>query len=203
MTGKDLNRAANRIKRELMKLARDEALSKQGISVETLNDNFVELEAQILGPKDTPYEGGNYVLDIKIPSAYPFKPPEIRFATKIWHPNVSSVTGAICLNILKDEWVALLGLRTTLISVQALLSAAEPDDPQDAIVARQYREDPELFNLTAKHWAHIYAGAPQSNPEFEKKIESLVKMGVEEEKALIALSSNFWEVSNAVDFIYR
>lgn len=203
MTGKDFSRAANRIKRELMKLAKDEALSKQGISVETLNDNFVELEAQILGPNDTPYEGGNYILDIKIPSAYPFKPPEIRFATKIWHPNVSSVTGAICLNILKDEWVALLGLRTTLISVQALLSAAEPDDPQDAIVARQCREDPELFNLTAKHWAHIYAGAPQSNPEFEKKIESLVKMGVEEERALIALSSSFWDLSNAVDFIYR
>jgi len=28
-------------------------------------------------------------------------------------------------------------LRTVLLSIQALLSAAEPDDPQDAVVAAQ------------------------------------------------------------------
>lgn len=49
-------------------------------------------------------------------------------------------------------------LRTVLLSLQALLSAAEPDDPQDAVVARQYKENPELFRQTAKHWTSIYAG---------------------------------------------
>ncbi|KAF1318881.1 Ubiquitin-conjugating enzyme e2 27, partial [Globisporangium splendens] len=29
---------------------------------------------------------------------YPFEPPKIRFETKIWHPNISSQTGAICLD---------------------------------------------------------------------------------------------------------
>ena len=49
-------------------------------------------------------------------------------------------------------------LRTVLLSLQALLSAAEPDDPQDAVVAKQYREHPETFKKTARHWANIYAG---------------------------------------------
>lgn len=31
-------------------------------------------------------------------------------------------------------------LRTVLLSLQALLSAAEPDDPQDAVVANQVIE---------------------------------------------------------------
>jgi ubiquitin-conjugating enzyme (huntingtin interacting protein 2) len=31
-------------------------------------------------------------------------------------------------------------LRTVLLSIQALLTAAEPDDPQDAVVAEQVRK---------------------------------------------------------------
>jgi len=49
-------------------------------------------------------------------------------------------------------------LRTVLLSLQALLAAAEPDDPQDAVVARQYKESPTMFRTTAEHWTAVYAG---------------------------------------------
>ena len=78
---------------------------------------------------DTPYEGGIFYVDIQIPQDYPFKPPKMKFDTKIWHPNISSQTGAICLDILKNEWTPALTIRTALISLQALLCAPEPDDP--------------------------------------------------------------------------
>ena len=68
-------------------------------------------------------------MDIQIPADYPFKPPKMKFDTKIWHPNISSQTGAICLDILKNEWTPALTIRTALISLQALLCAPEPDDP--------------------------------------------------------------------------
>lgn len=48
-------------------------------------------------------------------------------------------------------------LRTVLLSIQALLAAAEPDDPQDAVVAKQYLQAPDIFSLTARHWTNVYA----------------------------------------------
>jgi ubiquitin-conjugating enzyme (huntingtin interacting protein 2) len=61
---------------------------------------------------------------------YPFVPPKMRFKSKVWHPNVSSANGAICLDILKDQWSPALTLKTALLSLQALLSSPQPDDPQ-------------------------------------------------------------------------
>jgi ubiquitin-protein ligase len=59
--------------------------------------NMSHLEGTITGPDGTPYEGGVFKIDIVIPSSYPFEPPKMKFVTKIWHPNISSNTGAICL----------------------------------------------------------------------------------------------------------
>ena len=75
----------------------------------------------------------------------------MKFDTKLWHPNVSSVTGAICLDILKNEWTPALTVRTALISLQALMCDPVPDDPQDAEVASMYKSDYELFKKTAKY----------------------------------------------------
>ncbi len=44
----------------------------------------------IIGPSDTVYDGGYFQIDIVIPPDYPYKPPKMKFDTKIWHPNISS-----------------------------------------------------------------------------------------------------------------
>jgi len=78
-------------------------------------------------------------VDIVIPDGYPFEPPKCKFLTKVWHPNVSSQTGAICLDILKDQWSPALTIKTAMLSLQALLCSPEPSDPQDAEVAEMYK----------------------------------------------------------------
>lgn len=55
-------------------------------------DDLTQLRGTFGGPPGTPYEGGTYHIDIKIPTEYPFKPPVMKFETKVWHPNVSSQT---------------------------------------------------------------------------------------------------------------
>ncbi|KAF2286970.1 hypothetical protein GH714_036453 [Hevea brasiliensis] len=41
-----------------------------------------------LGPTETPYEGGVFQLAFSIPEQFPLQPPQVRFLTKIFHPNV-------------------------------------------------------------------------------------------------------------------
>ncbi|RWS00350.1 ubiquitin-conjugating enzyme E2-22 kDa-like protein, partial [Leptotrombidium deliense] len=126
------NIATQRIQREFNEVTKSDEVQRKMISIELVNNSLVDLRGYIAGPPDTPYEGGIFHLEIKIPETYPFNPPKVRFLTRIWHPNISSVTGAICLDILKDQWAAAMTIRTVLLSLQALLSGAEPDDPQDA-----------------------------------------------------------------------
>ncbi|GAB6027134.1 Ubiquitin-conjugating enzyme E2-22 kDa [Chamberlinius hualienensis] len=196
------NIAVQRIKREFREVVKSEEVARCAIKVELVNDSYTELKGEIAGPPDTPYEGGNYILEIKVPETYPFNPPKVRFTTKIWHPNISSVTGAICLDILKDQWAAAMTLRTVLLSLQALLAAAEPDDPQDAVVAKQFKDNPEIFKVTARHWANVYAGAATKLPECDEKIRRLMLIGVDEHNARVALSACSWDIEKATDQLF-
>ena len=91
-------------------------------------------------------------------SPSPLHKKKVRFLTKIYHPNIDKL-GRICLDILKDKWSPALQIRTVLISVQALLSAPNPDDPLDEGVARQWREDEEGAVACARDWTRRFAAA--------------------------------------------
>lgn len=97
----------------------------------------------------------------------------MKFVTKVWHPNISSQTGAICLDILKDQWSPALTIKTALLSLQALLSCPEPTDPQDAVVAEQYLKEKSKFDETAREWTEKYA----TTKAYESQVEKLSQMG--------------------------
>jgi len=61
------------------------------------------------------------------------------------------------LDILKDQWSPALSIKTVLQSLQALMCAPEPDDPQDAVVAGQYKSQRSDFDAKAAQWTKQYA----------------------------------------------
>jgi ubiquitin-conjugating enzyme (huntingtin interacting protein 2) len=79
-----------RIAKEIADIHNDK-ISKITVSP-IAGDDFTRLKGTFQGPPGTPYEGGTYVIDITIPNEYPFRPPIMKFDTKVWHPNVSSQT---------------------------------------------------------------------------------------------------------------
>ncbi|TPX53471.1 hypothetical protein SeMB42_g00750 [Synchytrium endobioticum] len=137
-----------RIERELRQVHEDKACMVQVVPI---GDNLTHLKGY--------FTGGKYEVDIRIPSEYPYKPPKMKFDTKIYHPNISSQTGAICLDILKDSWSPVITLKTALISLQSLLCDPQADDPQDAVVASQYKRDRAMFDVVARQWARQFAGS--------------------------------------------
>jgi ubiquitin-conjugating enzyme (huntingtin interacting protein 2) len=120
----------------------------------------------------------------------------MKFITKVYHPNVSSASGAICLDILKDAWSPVLTLKSTLISLQSLLCSPEPNDPQDAEVAKHYTTSKNSFNDTAVYWTQIYAGGP--GPK-EKKGEGVVS-GAQDEVAIAGLEKAHVDQFEALGF---
>ncbi|KUF90902.1 hypothetical protein AM588_10002826 [Phytophthora nicotianae] len=112
-------------------------------------------------------------------------------------PNISSQTGAICLDILKDAWSPALTIKTALLSIQALLSAAEPTDPQDAEVAKMYLHDHEQFLNTARFWTESYA--KQTETGDDAALSRLIDMGFPADKAKAALQAANGDENAAIE----
>ena len=110
----------------------------------------------LMGPSDSPFEGGVFNLSVEFPKDYPFKPPKCTFQTKIYHPNVNS-NGSICLDILKDQWSPALTISKVLLSISSLLTDANPDDPLVPEIAQIYKTDRAKYEATAKEWTKKYA----------------------------------------------
>ena len=116
---------------------------------------------------------------------------------------MSSATGAICLDILKDQWAAALTLRTVMLSIQALLAAPEPDDPQDAVVANQFKSDKKMFDKVAKFWTVHHAGGDgdSETKAMETVLDKILSMGFAKSRSIVALSQNNWELEKAVQWL--
>ncbi|OWF48757.1 ubiquitin-conjugating enzyme E2 N [Mizuhopecten yessoensis] len=127
-----------------------------GITALPDENNARYFHVTVIGPKESPYENGTFKLELFLPEEYPMSAPKVRFLTKIYHPNIDKL-GRICLDILKDKWSPALQIRTVLLSIQALLSAPNPDDPLANEVADAWKSDESQAIETAKAWTQKHA----------------------------------------------
>ena len=113
-------------------------------------------EGVIMGPSDSPYQGGVFKLEILFPVDYPFKPPKLQFTTKIYHPNINPA-GLICLDILKQQWSPALTISKVLLSITSLLTDPNPDDPFVPEIAQLYKTNKAAYEAKARESTLRYA----------------------------------------------
>jgi ubiquitin-conjugating enzyme E2 D/E len=141
------------LQKELNEIIKD---TPANCSAGLLNNDLFIWQATIIGPTETPYEGGVFHLKMVFPTDYPFKAPSVTFTTRIYHPNINE-NGSICLDILKDQWSPVLTVSKLLLSICSLLNEPNPNDPLMPSIANLYKTNREQFNANAKEYTLKYA----------------------------------------------
>lgn len=152
------NLATKRILSDL-KIIKKNQLDKNNIFVSTNDEDIYNIKAMIVGPDDTPYEGGFFFFDLNFPKNYPMEPPKAKFMTLNrevrFNPNLYKC-GKVCVSLLNTwagpGWTTACTLSAVLLSIQSLLNENpihnEPGwENEKGEKCRTYNDIIEYYNL--------------------------------------------------------
>ena len=127
------------------------------------NEDPLDIQIDLEGPKDTPYEGGIFRVKLIIPNNFPSVAPKGIFMTKIFHPNISE-KGEICVNTLKNDWNGRQWSLYNLFEViKCLLIVPFPQSALNEDAGKIFMEDYAEYYKIAKIYTNIYAIKPNNN----------------------------------------
>ncbi|CAK6437490.1 unnamed protein product [Pipistrellus nathusii] len=137
-----------------------------GIKVFPNEEDLTDLQVTIEGPEGTPYAGGLFRMKLLLGKDFPASPPKGYFLTRIFHPNVGA-NGEICVNVLKRDWTAELGIRHVLLTIKCLLIHPNPESALNEEAGRLLLENYEEYAARARLLTEIHGGAggPSARPE--------------------------------------
>lgn len=120
------------------------------------------------GPDDSPYSEGAFLLYLSAGEDYPYQPPEVRFVTKVMHPNISA-HGRVCHSLLTGrDWTSDTSMTTVLDTVFGLLLQAETTDPVNVTTTLGYHHDQVEFAEEVR--AHVQRHATKTRQEWQVEL---------------------------------
>lgn len=145
------------IAKEVASLAKD---PPEGIKVYPNEEDITDIQATIEGPAGTPYAGGLFKMKLVLGKNFPSEAPKGFFVTKIFHPNVAS-NGEICVNTLKKDWTADLGIKHLLLTIKCLLIVPNPESALNEEAGKLLLEQYDDYSMRAKLYTEIHAKPPK------------------------------------------
>jgi ubiquitin-conjugating enzyme E2 A len=130
--------AVRRLQQDFRELLKNKV---EGIDASPSSENIFVWNAIICGPEESIYESGVFQVQLLFPDDYPLRAPQVRFITKVFHPNVWWEDGLICVDILKDGWTPSYDVLAILHSIRLLLIDPNPLSPANLEAALMYRDN--------------------------------------------------------------
>ena len=143
-----------------------------GFSAGIDENNLYKWHATLMGPQDTLYEGGVFKVVITFPKNYPNNPPEFKFVSQIYHPNIHH-DGKVCISILHppgddiygyetavERWRPIHNVQSIVLSIISLLSDPNDESPANIDAAKVWREDKTQYKK------NVYKCVRQSQEDF-------------------------------------
>ena len=163
--------ALRRIKEEYNDINRNPDLNT-GITVGLQDENNIFIwKTAIIGPQDTPYKGGFFMVNIYFPDNYPNYPPKVKFITPIYHVNVKSRRsnmmieddiGTPDLTILQN-WKPEFKVKDILISIYSLFYMNKDFSNYSIEMSDELRNNKTLYEEKIRYFTHKYANPMTSN----------------------------------------
>ena len=92
------------------------------------------------GPQGSAYEEGTFNLSFIFANNYPFKCPEIKFITPIYHPNFKKDTGEIG-DLFSKRWSPTQKVRDIIEKLASLLVSPSTESPLEPEIAQEFLDD--------------------------------------------------------------
>ena len=147
--------AENYIREQLDKIRKTNLLSYIGCSAgPKKKSNIFEWNALIKGPNKSCYEKGMFQLSIIFPTNFPIDPPDIKFITKIYHPNISLDNGVICISTKSTDWEKNPDIISVIYSIYDLLKIPNLNHGLNKEALSLYKTDPEQFKKKAEEFTY-------------------------------------------------
>ena len=97
-----MSRGVSRLQEEYNKIKENDALCQIGGTACPINKDFMHWKASLKGPKNTPFEKGIFILEMKFSPNYPDESPLVQMRTPTFHPNINNHNGSICVSYLTN-----------------------------------------------------------------------------------------------------
>ena len=157
--------AAELIKQQYFDLFNN-PISNIGLSVGLVDeDDYFKWKCSIFGPRDTPYSGGLFYIQVKFPDDYPNSAPEVCFTTPIYHVNINpkesegedgQALGHVCISTL-NWWQPYYTIREVLNNIYALFYKGNPDSPYGVDRADELKNHKDLYDEKVRFFTKKYA----------------------------------------------
>ena len=163
----NVNFSLIRLNMEFKLCCKDECLNTIVSNFRLDNGDLYKWKVDMIGPIESPYEGGLFTILIIFPEDYPKHGPEFKILNKIYHPNVDPKVdiGHISMSRL-NSWrntgkvysMPGYNVKNALFDIFYLIGkCGDIESPYDDEMAMQLRHNPEKFHKIAKEWTKKYA----------------------------------------------